>query len=297
MGNQISDSDQNIQSSSRDLTDSTSIIQKKSKVNFWMISTIVLLLLVLSISAIFYLTMIQSNKLRSVLLPSVPADKNIAITTPTSTPSVSIKIPSNEMDTVLYKVKLSQKAGFIKPQENLQEVIEKLINIPTTQTVNNPKQTPIKLIAFDIRETEPFAADLDGKSRKWNASYYMLVENYKIDVGRIYEDENLALEVTRTDQALTPYIKDNDFCKVDSECTVRFNYCSYGSYNYYQSFADVWGCGPPSDSETKNEDGSYYNFGFFDEKMGCETDVKYSASRCINNQCVGQNRVVSCVGK
>ncbi|OGK19854.1 hypothetical protein A3C23_04075 [Candidatus Roizmanbacteria bacterium RIFCSPHIGHO2_02_FULL_37_13b] len=120
-----------------------------------------------------------------------------------------------------------------------------------------------------------------------NNDYYVVLKKGSLIDNKIYEDKYSTIRVVKEDASLSAYLLNSDYCSTDNDCILRFNFCSYGSYNNFSNYADVWGCGPPSDE-------TGYTYGICDENKKCITDVKFSGSKCIANKCVGQNREVTC---
>ncbi len=161
----------------------------------------------------------------------------------------------------------------------LGEYLQNLLNLSKEKKFNEV----ISKIVYDTREEKPRTPD---HSEKYNSNYYIALKEGEIIAGK-YEDEYTTVNVSQVRTDLEPYIDNPDYCVTDSDCTIRMNFCTYGSFNYYHPFAEVWGCGPPSDE-------TGYTFLIYDEKMDCETNVTFDGSKCLQNQCVGQKRQISC---
>jgi len=128
---------------------------------------------------------------------------------------------------------------------------------------------------------------VDTRKTKWgtvnfNGNYYIFVSKVNLSE-KHYEDNSLSVDVNKlSEQNLIPYLVDNNYCKQDSDCTVRnAYYCSYGAYNYFEPLKDhVSGCG----GET------------FDDELQQSVDtlchkLLYQNPSCRNNECTAKQRV------
>lgn len=205
------------------------------------------------------------------------------------TPSTTIKstssIVSSKSPSAYYlqiSLKSPEKAPPSEQYYFLSQYLQNALNLYKGDEYNKE----ISKIVYDTRKENPYK----GKNSKYNSNYYIMLKEKTIEAPKTYEDEYTTINVSPVEASLESYINNPDYCITDNDCTIRSNFCTYGSFNYYHPFHDVWGCGPPSD-ETD------YTFYIYDEKMGCDTQVTYEGSKCKQNQCVGQNRKVFCQKK
>lgn len=136
-------------------------------------------------------------------------------------------------------------------------------------------------ISFDTRSGNPH-----NIPSKYNTDYHIALYEKLADTSKRFEDTYTIIDVVETDPQIIPYLNDSKHCVADSDCTVRTDFCRYGGFNYYHSYADTWGCGSFQD------DTGYEKT--YDDTLGCPTKITYGGVKCISNQCVGQDRVISC---
>jgi len=121
--------------------------------------------------------------------------------------------------------------------------------------------------------------------------YFLLVEN-NIKLEKLYKNNNYEVIVTPNNSIDIRYLESYNFCQTDNDCSVGNYFCSYGAFNRYKQILLPYGC----------ESGIYdyqskYTFGLSDEKMNCNSQVKYQNTKCIKNKCTGQDRTIKCIGK
>lgn len=142
-------------------------------------------------------------------------------------------------------------------------------------------QNMISNIVFDTREGIP-------NDNIYNSSYYIIVDN-GVELKNEYKNKDISIRTERADQSLIPYIEDPDYCRADTDCVVRKNFCSYGAYNYYHAFLDVWGC----------ENGYYPEEDEDTLEKACDTgtqhaEVNYTNAKCVDHRCAGQGGTITC---
>jgi hypothetical protein len=236
------------------------------------------------IAFLFY----QNYQLRQQIIGlqalSLPTPTSVPTSTPKSTlvpAPAAISVKSSPYYYLEMRLKSAGNEPHMGGYSYLGPYFQKVLNFATDKKADDV----IPYIAYDVRDGMPHAEN----TSRYNFNYYIALSVGEIEP-KIYEDEYTTIKVSRIDPDIGPYIENADFCKMDSDCTIRSNFCQYGSFNYYHPFADMWGCGLPSDE-------SGYIFGDHDVNMGCTTDVTYESSKCIDNQCIGQNRKVFCEGQ
>lgn len=190
----------------------------------------------------------------------------------------------------IYRITIARKPGSPEPEVTfLRWYLEDLFTL---------SRESISDIVYDTREGSPFYP----KYRGLDFAYYIFLGGEPTELRQVYENESVTVRVINVDEKLIPYLKDPDYCEVDTDCVVRTNFCGYGAFNYYHGFHDVWGC--PVVSETEFEcaepervELEECEMGWYDEKMGCERDVEYTGIKCIENKCIAQNRIVKCLSR
>jgi hypothetical protein len=205
-------------------------------------------------------------------------------TLPTFTPLPPVPTTSPNKSSTHYYLKISLKSPNRQPPDEeylfLGEYLQEILDLPKDKRSNEV----ISKIAYDTREGDPFAEE----NSKYNFNYYLVLKEGQIDTSRKYEDEYLEIRANSINSGLEPFIDNPEYCETDNDCVIRYEFCTYGSYNSYHDFADVWGCGSLSDK-------SGYTFQIFDDERGCTTDVQFSGSKCVSNKCVEQNRTIVCI--
>lgn len=147
---------------------------------------------------------------------------------------------------------------------------------------------------YEIREkdTGPYAT-IDGVEAKYNKYPFFLLSPNAL-TKKVYEDNNLRVEIDDIDSNLEPYLQSTKYCETTSDCSIRYSFCTIGSYNKYEKFHDVWGCGPLSnfDGEDSYPEAKVTATKCIDSNGFI--DVTYSGSECINNICTPLNPTVKC---
>jgi hypothetical protein len=210
------------------------------------------------------------KKLSDIILLEVSSEpENIS---PLPTPNYNKKTEESN----LYQVKVRLKPGLeekgFEPQDYLTSILEKILGLPSGYL---PGDDASRRLVFDIR-----SLDKDLWTNKFNNDYFLLAENFSLDVNKKYENEYLDIKITEADKNLIPFIKNSLYCAADSDCSIHHNFCEMGAFNMYHLFRDIWGCGSN-----------------FDEN-GCFLETKFKEAKCINNQCtgIGKEEVKNCAG-
>lgn len=141
-------------------------------------------------------------------------------------------------------------------------------------------------IYFDTRLGSPYKVDGDNK---YKMSYLLLTDKI-LDTNKIYEKDGLRVVVSDADKGLINYLKDPDYCEQESDCVIRENLCDYGSFNYYQEYHSIFGCGPAYYPEVGKDSRE------LEEENNCSVEVSYNSSKCISNRCVGEELHIQCIG-
>jgi len=195
-----------------------------------------------------------------------------------------------------YKVQLSLNSGISKPtpysfdsdygasylRNYLIDVLQLAKPVSTASFRNI-----ISGISYDSTQKSPYGND----NYKFNREYFILLEpgTDTLDTEKIYKTKELTAMVSKAEPKLLPYIQNTNYCEVDADCSVSYNFCSYGSYNKFRSYSDIWGCASinyPQEDEKK--------LWAMCDATKQDPAVKYTGSKCISNKCIAQNREVVC---
>lgn len=179
----------------------------------------------------------------------------------------------------VYRITIAKKS----PSAELKDVFlkEDLENIFGLQ-----KET-IYNIAYDTREGSPH----DKNSSPLNFSYYILIDGKPIRLKSNYENETVVVKTKIVDEKLRPYIVNSDYCEMDYDCVIRNDFCSYGAFNYYHGFYDVWGCGASTMTELECDTPNPPNEC---DSSNCTQEIKYKGVKCLNNKCVAEKKIGEC---
>lgn len=227
----------------------------------------------------------NQNQSKNCWIPKKTEQKKIETFPTLTVTQIPTKTP--EKQSFYYGLKIRLKTVGIEPPLKipfLDQYLAKLFDFPVSEGWGGQRVAP--KIVYDIRKGNPYPDNV-GNQSKFNFDYFLISDGVQIDVSRTYEDEYTKLEVYELEDYLKPYLDSSKYCQSDSDCVVRTSFCKYGSFNHYQRFQDVWGC-------SGYEDETGYFFGGYNKELGCNTRVKYKNSSCINNNCVGQNRIIYC---
>lgn len=195
--------------------------------------------------------------------------------TPSQTTPEAQRVSSDQWYYVKLKLKASDNEPLVETHYPLREYLQEILEL----TEENIAQLEV---VYDTREGNPSRNDISI----YNFNYY--VKNEQVDPTTVYTDDYTTVQVGTVDRRTVGYLADADYCEKDSDCTIRHNFCTYGSFNYYHPYQDLWGCPVVTDEEGNT-------FGAPDEERGCETVVKYQSSKCLDNTCTAQGRSVDCV--
>lgn len=161
---------------------------------------------------------------------------------------------------------------------SLEEYLEHVFELPKESIAD---------IVYDVREGSPH----DKNYSPLNFSYYILIKGEPVKLKSNYENKNIVVKTKIGDEKLIPYITNPDYCELDSDCIIRDDFCSYGSFNYYHGFYDVYGCISSDytefecDTSNPSDECSSYN---------CTQDVEYEGVKCIKNKCVAEKKIGEC---
>jgi len=126
-------------------------------------------------------------------------------------------------------------------------------------------------------------------STDWKGmEFYLLAKNGAKPKLIQKSDNFIEIKLQKTDGNLIPYLKnpktdnlDSKYCQLDSDCIIRANLCSTGSYNQYTIYIDTFGCG-----------GGHYDEQYYPDEQ-CHRRITYSNPKCQNNQCISDENLSS----
>lgn len=245
--------------------------------SIYILTSLLFLALVIAISAFFYFIQ-PAQKSRSVTeiatISSQPED--IDRVEPTAAPTRVVQKPE-----FFYRIDIAPIAPGSEPTEEeyryLGEYLLDRLNLSDEVSYANETFS----IHYDVREGNP----TDNGASKFDHTYFVATV-VEIEAPQTLQDEYTTIQITPLDADMSLYLASN-YCQVDADCSIRNSVCSYGAYNHYQGYLEVFGCGPATDD-------TGYRFGEFDEALGCVTDVTYAGATCVQNQCQGVDRQVIC---
>lgn len=163
-----------------------------------------------------------------------------------------------------------------------------------------PASLLLKSSADDLRRSG-LSPDLTSYHRSSNNYFYVLTSG-KLSPGRRYVINNSQansrddLVVEASVDHLVPYLKDNRFCRYDSDCDHNSYLCSQSVNNgFYPDVVSGCECGVYDSSLTDTEANSCPKV-ILNDTCGEITTaaVRYSGFKCQNNRCVGLDREVYC---
>ncbi|MFC1653825.1 hypothetical protein ACFL1M_03180 [Patescibacteria group bacterium] len=168
-----------------------------------------------------------------------------------------------------YKIHISYKPGqnYANEYNFLAEYLNQLFEFPN---IENPNE-----------EFTRFATDTSSSNTETERAIYMVLKSQKISTPGEYSDQYANVTVESADPALYPFFIDSEYCEEDLDCTIRSNFCSYGAYNKFMQYIDVWGCGPSVDYGS-----GWPEWGSYSEDLQCYIEVEFENARCQNNKCV-----------
>jgi len=200
-----------------------------------------------------------------------------------------------------YRVQLQLNSGVSEPKpddfngdystSNLGDYLVNILQLGKP-TANISYDNFFYLIAYDSTQGEPY-----GNASKFNSDYYIFLKSGVgvIDLQKTYKNAEFSAVVSKASPKLLPFIKNPNYCELNTDCLVRNNWCDYASFNKFKTFR-LGGC-------------EYGNYPQENEKelsatcppaidpMVSPYEVKYTGSKCISNKCVAQNREVKCVNQ
>ena len=173
--------------------------------------------------------------------------------------------------TTAYQITISEINSSIKESGWLSTYLENLFDLP----VNS-----ISRIVFDTRKGQSY-------ENIYNSTYYILVISEN-DLKPEYEKGNIRVQTSKINELIS-YIQDPDYCETDEDCVIRGEFCAKGSFNYYRGFYDCCGCEGALYLEESEE--------ILDicDKETQHVEIEYSGSKCLNHQCLAQNKIMTCV--
>lgn len=247
------------------------------KVIIYILGTIVLIFLIVSVIYIYRMDKVKVTENNTNLDKSIVTNKSI---------SAKGQHP--------YKVQLSLNSGISKPKpysfdyttsyvgNYLMEVLE--LGKPVS-TASFKKLIPS--IVYDSTQGSPYG----DNNNRFNHNYYIFLEPEvtSLDTQKVYLNDEFKATVSDVDAKLLPYIQDSNYCEMDTDCSVGYNFCSYGSYNKFRTYIDIWGC-EGTQYPQENESELYAICAIAKQSP----EVKYIGSKCVSNKCVAQNREVVC---
>lgn len=121
---------------------------------------------------------------------------------------------------------------------------------------------------------------------------YLLMTLKEINLKSLYENEQYLVTITPNSSININYLYDNKYCQSNSDCLINTYLCTYGTFNKYERIRTSYGC----EGNIYDLQNNYY-FGPHDKNLNCNSQVIYQGTRCINHQCIGQNRTIKCIGE
>jgi len=122
-----------------------------------------------------------------------------------------------------------------------------------------------------------------------NKEFIVLIKN-DIDVKNVYQNELYKITLEKDNSTNIQYLMNKYFCQQNSDCQIIQYECSYGAFNQYQQIKLPFGCEAGIYDYQEN-----YYFGPDDKILNCDSEVTYQQAKCINYQCVGENRTIECI--
>lgn len=180
----------------------------------------------------------------------------------------------------IYHIVVTQKTSLQEPKNTfLIEILENIFGLP---------KKSISDIVYDTREGSPH----NENSSPLNFTYYILVKGEPVKLKLKYENENVIIKTKIANEKLIPYITDPNYCAINSDCVIRDNFCSYGSFNHYHIFYDVWGCAASTATEFECDTANPPDEC---DSSNCTQEVKYEGAKCVKNKCVAEKKIGDCV--
>jgi len=121
---------------------------------------------------------------------------------------------------------------------------------------------------------------------------YLLMTLKEVKLESSYEDEQYLVTITPNNSIDINYLYNNKYCQTNSDCLINTYLCNYGASNKYERIRTSYGC----EGNIYDFQNNYY-FGPHDMTLNCNSQVTYQGAKCINHQCVGQNRTIKCIGE
>lgn len=121
---------------------------------------------------------------------------------------------------------------------------------------------------------------------------YLLMTLKEVTLKPLYEDEQYLVTITPNSSIDINYLYNNIYCQTNSDCLINTYLCNYGASNKYERIRTSYGC----EGNIYDFQNNYY-FGPHDKILNCNSQVTYQGTKCINHQCVGQNRTIKCIGE
>ena len=200
---------------------------------------------------------------------------------PQNTPIPTLS--SSDYQVYKFKINLLTESEF--DFSNFISLFKQQLNIPKT---NNVYTEDLKI--YNV-PTEKYSDIIKSNYSFKNKEFIALIRK-NIDVKDTYQNKLYKITLERDNSINIEYFLNKFFCQQSSDCQIINYECSYGAYNQYQQIKLPFGC----ESGTHDYQNNYY-FGPYDEVLGCNSQVTYQSTRCVNNKCVGQNRTTKCIDK
>jgi hypothetical protein len=181
----------------------------------------------------------------------------------------------------------SIKVGGTKQDESLQLMVYKTLFGDEWTTWSNNRNWPVIYRQYSQSPTEIYKKPFEEKQ---NIVFYVLSEK-ELRPNKRYGNELFSVTVLKEIPALVPFLENQDYCKVDADCSIRYNWCEKGGWNDYSAYVEDIGC-TAGFNEGQSESMA--------EQLGCDVSyfpgvvANYSSVRCIENSCVAQNPTFTC---
>lgn len=143
----------------------------------------------------------------------------------------------------------------------------------------------------DLAYTDSFRIYSSPKTTKTNHQYILMVIK-NAEIKPFYENDEYRVTLTPNDSLDTNYLYNNNYCQTNSDCLINTYLCNYGAFNKYERIWTPYGC----EGNIYDFQNNYY-FGPHDKILKCNSKATYQSAKCMNNQCVGYNRNIKCIGK
>ena len=134
-----------------------------------------------------------------------------------------------------------------------------------------------------------YTTDSISPSNYLDYTYTLLTNNKDLKPGDYSSSQITATLSEAPGSDFAPYLEDPKYCKENTDCVYRSDFCTVDAYNRYHLFHPPWGCGSTNyeglgDSETLSE------------SLDCNDGltVDFDSLECVENKCVVNNPTPIC---